>query len=144
MARYGWQCTSCGERAAWLTVCDSRSVAAFIWDELSPSGWDQRLLRRRCVCGRLALRITSKLRRGGPDRISVQHIVGLAPDGDHLPMLWESFRHSSPRTRWIDFKYQRGRSPWGLTQRLVLKRTQLTRLLRAYEQATGGVILPRT
>lgn len=52
-------------------------------------------------------------------------------------MLWETFRHSSPRVPWIDFKYQRGRSPWGLTKRLVLEKAQLARLLRAYEKAIG-------
>jgi hypothetical protein len=142
MARYWWQCTSCGDRPAWLTVCQSRSIAAFIWDELAPSGWDQRLLRRRCRCKRTSLRITYRFRRGDPDRVSIKHIVGLAPDGDYLPMLWETFRHSSPRTNWIDFKYQRGRSPWGLTKRLVLEKHGLARLLRKYEQATGTVIVP--
>jgi hypothetical protein len=58
-------------------------------------------------------------------------------DGDYLVMLWETFRHSSPRRRWVDFKYQKGRSPWGLSKRIVLEKTQLTRLLRAYEHATG-------
>jgi hypothetical protein len=140
MARYWWQCTSCGERPAWLKVCTSRSIAAFIWDELAPSGWDQRLLRRSCACGRRSLRITYRFRRGDLDRISIKHIVGLAPDGDHLPMLWETFRHSSPRTPWIDFKYQRGRSPWGLSKRLVLTKAQLARLLQAYEGATGVAI----
>ena len=38
MARYWWQCLSCGDRPAWLTVCRSRSIAAFVWDELTP-GW---------------------------------------------------------------------------------------------------------
>jgi hypothetical protein len=38
---------------------------------------------------------------------------------------------------WIDFKYQRGRSPWGLNKRLVLEKKHLARLLRAYELATG-------
>ena len=142
MARYWWQCTSCGDRPAWLTVCQSRSIAAFIWDELAPSGWDQRLLCRRCKCKRRSLRITYRFQRGDPERISVKHIVGLGPDGDYLPMLWETFRHSSPRTRWIDFKYQRGRSPWGLNKRLVLEKAQLTRLLRAYEHATGLAIMP--
>ena len=126
-----------------MTVCNSRSIAAFIWDELAPSGWDQRLLRRRCKCKRRSLRITYRFRRGDPERISVKHIVGLVGDGDYLPMLWETFRHSSPRTRWIDFKYQRGRSPWGLTKRLVLEKAQLKRLLRAYERATGRAIMPR-
>jgi hypothetical protein len=126
-----------------LTVCDSRSVAAFIWDELAPSGWDQRLLRRRCTCGRRSLHITYRFQRGDPERLSVRHIVGLPPDGDHLPMLWETFRHSSPRTTWIDFKYQRGRNPWGLTKRLVLAKARLGRLLRAYERATGRVLAPR-
>jgi hypothetical protein len=139
MARYWWQCISCGERPAWLTVCHSRSIAAFIWDELAPSDWDQRLLRRRCTCGRRSLCITYRLQRGDPERVSVRHIVGLGPDGDYLSMLWETFRHSSPRTRWIDFKYQRGRSPWGLNKRLVLEKTRFTRLLRAYAHATGQV-----
>ncbi|HZI66246.1 MAG TPA: hypothetical protein VFF17_06745 [Thermoanaerobaculia bacterium] len=137
MARYWWQCTSCGERPPWLTVSKSRSIAAFIWDELAPSGWDQRLLRRRCKCRRQSLRITYRSGRGNPDRVSVSHIVGLGPDGDYLPMIWETFRHSSPRTKWIDFKYQRGRSPWGLTKRLVLEKGQLVRLLRSYERVTG-------
>ena len=136
MARYWWQCLSCGDRPGWLTVCHSRSIAAFIWDELAPSGWDQRLLRRRCSCKRRSLYITYRFQRGDPERISVRHIVGLAPDGDYLPMLWETFRHANPRTRWIDFKYQRGRSPWGLTKRLILEKAELARLLRAYAQAT--------
>ncbi|MEP6994846.1 MAG: hypothetical protein ABI968_10020 [Acidobacteriota bacterium] len=55
-------------------------------------------------------------------------------------MLWETFRHSSPRTNWIDLKYQRGRNPWGLTKRLVLEKAQLVRLLRAYAHATGRAI----
>lgn len=141
MARYGWQCMSCGDRPAWLTVCDSRSISAFIWDELAPSGWDQRLLLRRCKCQRRSLRITYRFQRSDPERISVRFIVGLGPDGDYLPMLWETFRHSSPRSRWIDFKYQRGRSPWGLNKRLVLKKAELSRLLRAYKRATGLVIV---
>ena len=119
-----------------MAVCRSRSVTAFIWDELAPSGWDQSLLLRRCKCKRRSLRITYRSKRGDTDRISVKHIVGLDPDGDYLPMLWETFRHSKPRTPWIDFKYQRGRSPWGLNKRLVLEKTQLARLLRAYENAT--------
>lgn len=58
-------------------------------------------------------------------------------------MLWETFRHMSPKTQWIDFKYQRGRSPWGLTKRLVLEKAQFSRLLKAYNVATG-VDLPKT
>ncbi|MEO8431504.1 MAG: hypothetical protein ABI592_08345 [Acidobacteriota bacterium] len=134
MARYWWQCTECGDRPAWLAVCRSRSVAAFVWDELRPSGWDQGLLKRKCQCGRRSLRITYRLRGGDPERVSVKHIVGIEPEGDHLPMLWETFRHASPLATWIDLKYQRGRSPWGLTKRLVLKKSQFARLLRAYER----------
>jgi hypothetical protein len=137
MAKYWWQCTSCGDKPPWLEVCRSRSVAAFIWDELAPSRWDQRLLCRMCKCKHRALRITYRFRRGDPERVSVRHIVGLGPDGDYLPLLWETFRHSSPRTRWVDFKYQKGRSPWGLGKHLVLQKAQLSRLLRAYARATG-------
>ena len=102
-ARYGWQCTACGERAAWLAVCDSRSVAAFIRDELAPSGWDQRLLRRACPCGRRSLYITYRLKRGDTERVSIRHIVGLALPDDYLPMIWQTFRHATPRTAWVDF-----------------------------------------
>ncbi len=137
MPKYWWQCISCGVKQEWLAVCHSRSVAAFIWDELRPSGWDQTLLRRKCQCKRLSLYITYRLKGGDPERVSVRHIVGLKADGDYLPMLWETFRHSAPRSRWIDFKYQRGRSPWGLTKRVALQKMDLTRLLRAYARATG-------
>lgn len=141
-SRYGWQCLACGERPAWLAVCDSRSIAAFIHDELAPSGWDQRLLRRTCSCGRRSLYVTHRYKRGDPERVSIRHIVGLSLEGEYLPMLWETFRHATPRTRWIDFKYQRGRSPWGLTKRLVLTQPQLARLLRTYEKATGRRLHP--
>ena len=137
-ARYGWQCLACGERPAWTAVCDSRSVAAFIHDELAPSGWDQRLLRRTCVCRKRALYITYRLKRGDPERVSIRHIVGLSLDDDYLPMVWETFRHATPKVRWVDFKYQKGRSPWGLTKRLVLTKPQLTRLLRAYAKTTDS------
>jgi len=142
MSRYWWQCTTCGARPAWLAVSGSKSIAAFIRDELAPSGWDQSLLRRSCACGKASLFITYRLQRGDPERVSVKHIVGLWLEDDYLPMIWETFRHATPRARWIDFKYQRGRSPWGLTKRLVLQRPQLARLLRAYEQATGKRLRP--
>lgn len=112
-------------------------MAAFIWDELAPSGWDQRLLRRTCTCRHRSLYITYRLKRGDTDRVSIRHLVGLRLDDDYLAMVWETFRHASPRTRWMDFKYQRGRSPWGLTKRLVLEQAHLKRLLRLYERATG-------
>ena len=133
MAKYWWQCTSCGDKPKWLEVCRSRSIAAFNWDELVPSGWDQDLLKRKCKCNRNTLRITYRFRSGDPERISIKHIVGLPPKGDYLTMLWETFRHSSPKKSWIDLKYQRGRSPWGLSKRLVLEKTQFARLLRAYK-----------
>src|SRR5688572_28193155 len=71
-SKYWWQCTACGARPSWLTVCDSKSIAAFIRDELAPSGWDQRLLRRTCECRRRALYITYRLKRGDPERVSVR------------------------------------------------------------------------
>jgi hypothetical protein len=129
---------ACGARPPWLAVCESKSVAAFIWDELAPSGWDQRLLRRTCACKRRSLYITYRLKRGDPERVSIKYIVGLAPKDDYMPMLWETFRHATPRTRWIDFKYQKGRSPWGLAKRLVLTRQELSRLLRSYERVAAG------
>lgn len=136
-ARYWWQCISCGARPPWLAVCASKSIAAFIWDELAPSGWDQTLLRRTCQCKRRSLYITYRLKRGDPERVSVRHIVGLSLEDDYVPMLWETFRHASPATKWIDFKYQRGRSPWGLTKHVVLKQAHLSRLLRLYGHGKG-------
>ena len=141
-ARYGWQCLACGERPAWLAVCESRSIAAFIHDVLVPSGWDQRLLRRPCRCGRRSLYITYRLKRGDTERVSIRHIVGLDLQDEYLPMIWETFRHATPRIRWMDFKYQRGRSPWGLTKRLVLTQPQLSRLLGAFQKATGRRLGP--
>lgn len=141
-ARYWWQCIACGARPAWLAVCASKSIAAFIWDELAPSGWDQLLLRRTCQCGRRSLYITYRLKRGDPERVSVRHMVGLRVDDDYLPMIWETFRHATPATKWIDFKYQRARSPWGLTKRVELTRPQLARLLKTYQQATGRRLGP--
>jgi hypothetical protein len=137
LARYGWQCLACGNRPAWPTVCASKSIAAFIADELAPSGWDQSLLRRKCACGRRSLYITWRLKRGDPERVSARHIVGLRLEGDYLPMMWGTFRHATPRRTWIDVKYQRGRSPWGLSKHLVLEQAHFARLLRAYATATG-------
>lgn len=142
MARYWWQCIHCGDRPAWLAVCESKSIAAFIHDELAPSGWNQTLLRRTCTCRRRSVYITYRLKRGDPERVSVRSIVGLHLEDEYFPMVWETFRHATPRTMWIDFKYQRGRSPWGLTKRLVLQRPHLLRLLRAYEKATGRPLHP--
>ena len=137
MAKYWWQCTSCGDRPSWLSVCESKSIAAFIWDELEPSGWDQKLLRRTCKCKRRSLYITYRLQRGGTERVSIKHIVGLKLSDDYLPMIWETFRHATPKTTWMDFRYQRARNPWGLTKRVALQRAQLSRLLKAFEKITG-------
>ncbi|MEP6780819.1 MAG: hypothetical protein ABJC26_13070 [Gemmatimonadaceae bacterium] len=141
MARYWWQCTVCGDKPKWSAVCQSRSIAAFIWDELAPSKWDQELLRRVCANKHRSLRITYRVGRGSPDRISIRHIVGVGPDGDYLPMLWDTFRHSRPRAHLIDFKYQKGRSPWGLTKRVVFEKAQLIQLLRTYTDATGQALI---
>ncbi len=93
--------------------------------------------RFTCKCKRRSVHITYRLKRGDPERVSAKSIVGLRLEDDYLPMVWETFRHATPRTRWIDFKYQRGRSPWGLTKRLVLQQPHLSRLLRNFEKATG-------
>src|SRR5688572_10858332 len=98
MARYWWQCMVCGDKPRWAAVCQSRSIAAFIWDELAPSGWDQNLLRRVCTRKHRSLRITYRVGRASEDRISIRHIVGVGPEGDFLPMIWDTFRHSRPRT----------------------------------------------
>ena len=101
------------------------------------TGGNALLLRRICQCKRRSLYITYRLKRGDPERVSVRHIVGLSLEDDYVPMLWETFRHASPATKWIDFKYQRGRSPWGLTKHVVLKQAHLSRLLRLYGHGKG-------
>ena len=142
-AKYWWQCIACGDRPAWLAVCESKSVAAFIWDELAPSGWNQTLMRHTCKsCKRRSVYITYRLQRGDPERVSIKHVVGLNLEDEYVPMVWETFRHATPRTTWIDFKYQRGRSSWGLTKRLVLQHSHFARLLRSYEKATGRRLAP--
>ena len=82
-----------------------------------------------------------RLGRGSDDRISIRHVVGVGPDGDYLPMLWDTFRHSRPRAHLIDFKYQKGRSPWGLAKRVVFDKAQFIQLLCTYSAATGQVLI---
>jgi len=135
MPKYRWECTFCGDKPSWLTVCDSRSIAAFILDELAPSGWDQKLLRRRCKCRHRSFDITYRAPPGHAQRITIRHICGLVLDKDCIPMLWETFRHASPKVKWIDFKYQRSRSPWGLSKHLVMEQRHLAKLLAMYESA---------
>lgn len=50
-------------------------------------------------------------RRALWERVSVTHIVGLPLEDDYLPMIWETFRYGTPATKWVDLKYQAGRSP---------------------------------
>ena len=99
-------------QAGLVAVCHSRSIAAFIWDDLAPSGWinaffavDATVSAARCAFLPVSARDPEDQR---------QAYLRTYPEGDYLPMLWDTFR-IQVRTHWIDFKYQRGRSPWGLT-----------------------------
>jgi len=129
MPGYWWQCDTCGQRTTFKEVVRTTSIGPFLWDIMPESNWDQALLTHRCVaCEDGRLRITYDFPRGKPETISVVHIVGLDRGSGYLPMLWETFRHSSPQTFWYDFKYLTGRNPFGLSKPAVLERQQLRQL----------------
>lgn len=143
MPSYWWSCESCGQEVPFNQATRSRGIAHYIWDVLLPSGWDQSALIRTCAnCGVDGLRITYEFPRAQREILRISHLVGL-PDayGDYLPMMWETTPLSSPAERWVDFKYVRGRSIWGLNKPAVLSRADLGRLLAQYRAVAGVVEL---
>lgn len=137
MPGYWWECESCAENFDFPKVTGANSMAGFVWDKLLASDWDQSLLAVMCEkCGSGTLRITYEFPREDKLTLRVIHIVGLQYD-DYIPMMWETHPKDSPAERCFDFKYQRGRNPWGLNKAAVLSRQDLHTLFERYRQKTG-------
>jgi hypothetical protein len=138
MEGYWWECEYCSVELDFPNVTESPSISSFIWDKMLSSMWDQSLLTPSCKkCNSGILRITYQFPRK-QDEVSlrVNHIVGLQ-FGDYLPMMWDTHFKGDPTDRCIDFKYQRGRNPWGLNKPALLSRKNLHALFECYRQKTG-------
>ena len=121
-------CEECGDRLNFLDATGTLSIAAFIWDKLLASDWDQsrlRSTRKKCPHGNL--HITYEFPREDKVILQVEHIVGLQFD-DYVPMMWEIHAKASPREPNFDFKYIRGRNPWGLNKAAVFSPQDLREL----------------
>ncbi|MDF0643288.1 MAG: hypothetical protein P0111_04615 [Nitrospira sp.] len=137
MAGYWWECEGCAERFEFPEVTGAASMGSFVSDKLMPSDWDQSLLAPICgKCRRATLRVTYEFPREDKLILRVIHIVWLQYD-DYVPIMWETHLKDSPTERCFDFKYQRGRNPWGLNKAAVLSRQDLHTLFERYRQKTG-------
>lgn len=137
MPGYWWECEACDNRLDFPDVTGTSSIASFVWDKLLAADWDQSLLAPPCKkCGHGTLRITYEFPREDKVILRVIHIVGLKYD-DYVPMMWETHPKDSPADQCFDFKYQRGRNPWGLNKAAVLSRQDLHALFERYRQKTG-------
>jgi hypothetical protein len=117
-------------------------MASFVWDRLLAADWDQLLLTLPCGgCSGGTLRITYEFPREDKLVLRVLHIVGLQYD-DYVPMMWETYPTNSPSDRCIDFKYQRGRNPWGLNKAGLLSRQDLHELFARYREKTAALDFP--
>jgi hypothetical protein len=91
------------------------------------SAWDQTLLAKPCSCGS-ELRITYDFPRQNKEVLQVIRMVGVEWTPEYLMMLWETAPASDPSERWFDFKYIRGRNPWGLNKAAVFPQELLKAL----------------
>jgi len=136
---YWWQCERCGVQRTFKETTGSNSAAAFIWDHLAPSDWDQSLLVKLCPeCGAEAFRITYDFPRRDHVVVQAHHIVGhLSEGGSYVPMMWETQASTDPDNRWLDFKYINGRNGWGLNKPAVFTHGSLTSIMTKYRDRTG-------
>lgn len=142
MPGYWWECETCGEKSDFPTTVGASSISSFVWDKLLAADWDQSLLVSPCPrCSHGSRRITYEFPREDKVTLRVVHIVGLQSD-DYVPMMWETYPTDSPSDRWFDFKYQRGRNPWGLNKAAVFSRQELHELFTRYRQKTGAPDFP--
>lgn len=145
MPGYWWECEDCAfVLASFKEACGSNSVAAFIWDKLRLSNWDQTLLQQKCSkCGQQALRVTYEFPGKDKQKVRVLHILGHFREGKtYLPMLWETCFVSEPENHLVDFKYIDRHNGYGLNKPAVLDRENLSTLLGLYREKTGEA-LPR-
>lgn len=136
---YWWECVRCGDTANFNQVTRSQSMAAFIRDELLPSGYRQELLRRRCPnCKRRSMHVAYAFpRKTRPVILILRTLVGITPveGDDYLPMMWESSPGPRSRERWIHFNYIRGRNPFGLNKAAVFGRDSLVEVMTRFQTA---------
>lgn len=142
MPGYWWECESCGEKSDFPSTVGVTSMSSFVWDKLIRADWDQSLLVSPCPhCASVSCRITYESPRTAKVTLRVVHIVGRQSD-DYVPMMWETYPTDSPADHWFDFKYQRGRNPWGLNKAAVFSRQELHELFVLYRRKTGTTEFP--
>lgn len=143
MASYWWECSKCGERYDFATVCQSRGITHYIWDVLIPSAWDQSHLLKRCSkCNQETLRITYIFPRADETHLQVKYIVGLGPFEKYVSMMWETIPDASKEETWIDFKYINGRNIYGLNKPAVFSKEEIRKLFQLYRARTGDSNFP--
>ncbi len=141
MSGYWWECEGCGEKSDFPTVVSTLSMSSFVWDKLLRADWDQSLLVSPCPHCQAFRRITYEFPRKDKVTLRVIHIVGRQSE-DYVPMMRETYPTDSPKERWFDFKYQRGRNPWGLNKAAVFSRQELQELFMLYRGKTGAQEFP--
>jgi hypothetical protein len=141
MPGYWWQCHDCGNKATFLVASSTRSLPAFLRDKMVHSGWDQALLVAPCKCGK-EMRVTYDFPGRRRELLQVIRMVGIEWGQDYLMMMWETAPASDPRECWFDFKYLRGRNPWGLNKAAVFPQASLTRIFALYRQKAGVADFP--
>jgi len=139
---YWWQCNECSSQYDFTEVTNSKSTAAFIWDELLPAGWDQSLLTQSCPeCSQQTLRITYAFPRANREVIQAIHVVGLTPyEGDtYVPMIWETSAAGKEKN-WIDFKYINKRNNWGLNKTPVFTRDSFREVIQQFNDKADSAL----
>lgn len=144
MSSYWWECELCGNRFEFPTVSQSKGIVHYIRDILLPSAWEQSHLVIRCQkCNKMSLRITYDFPRDVKETLRVVHVVGFGtPSDQFIPMMWETYPISTPKDRWFDFKYIRGRSIFGLNKPAVLSKYELKEIFKIYQIKTGMQMFP--
>jgi hypothetical protein len=141
MPGYWWQCHVCNATTDFLAATSTRSLPAFLRDRMVHSKWDQALLALPCKCG-AEMRITYDFPRQQKEVLQVVRMVGIEWDPEYLMMMWETAPASDPNERWFDFKYLRGRNPWGLNKAAVFSKATLTEIFALYREKAGVVNFP--
>jgi hypothetical protein len=142
MPAYWWSCIKCGKKETFQNACDCNGIHGFIWHQLLPSDWDQRLLRKRCAkCRANSLRITYEFPRAKKELVFVNHIVGLGLDG-WIPMMWETVFSGTRSNRLYDFKYVGRKNIWGLNKPAVFTEDTLREIFELYRKKSGRSFRP--
>jgi hypothetical protein len=135
-----WQCQHCNSTTDFFAATSTQSLPAFLRDRMVPSGWDQTLLAQPCKCG-AEMRITYHFPRREKEVLQVIRMVGIEWSPEYLMMMWESAPASDPNERWFDFKYLRGRNPWGLNKAL-FPQASLKQIFALFRHKAGVLDFP--